>query len=99
MAQQRRLAIASRSGDEGELAVEARVQPLDQARTQHQLWSAGVVWTLASLLAYHKLHDADYIISRINGQPQPMHDTMIPASCCRACLTREIFQVKLLNVP
>jgi hypothetical protein len=41
MAQQRGLAIASRSGDEGKLAVEARVQPLDQAEARDQFWPDG----------------------------------------------------------
>ena len=36
-AQQRRLAKAGRRGDEGELAVEARVQRLNQARARHQV--------------------------------------------------------------
>jgi len=35
-AQQRGLAKAGRRGDEGELAVQTRVQPLDQARARHQ---------------------------------------------------------------
>ena len=37
-AQQRGLAKAGRRGDEGELAVQARVQLLDQAWTRDQFW-------------------------------------------------------------
>ena len=40
-AQQRGLAKACWGGDRGELAVQPRVQPLDQAWTRHQLWPNG----------------------------------------------------------
>ena len=41
LAQQRGLAKAGRGGDEREFAVQARVQPLDQARTRDQLGPDG----------------------------------------------------------
>ena len=37
-AEQRRLAKAGWGGDQGQLAMDARVQSLDQARARHQLW-------------------------------------------------------------